>query len=349
VTEEAPDGRPWAELRVARIVQETAEARSVALEVPDPLRERFRYQAGQFLTFQIPWADSTLGRCYSLSSSPACDRELVVTVKRVGDGRVSNWFHDRLAVGDRLRVLPPAGRFVLRPGSERPLVLFGGGSGITPVFSLLKTALATTARRARLVYANRDRDSIIFRDALGELARAHPDRFALLHHLDDARGFLAAPAVRREVRGLEDAEFYLCGPAPFMELVESVLGELGVPRERILIERFASPPDGELPAELRAPAAAAVGPATIAVRLDGTTHEVPYAPGDTILVSARKAGLFPPSACEEGYCGTCMARLERGRVEMARCDALDSAELAEGWILTCQARPASEECEVHWD
>jgi 3-ketosteroid 9alpha-monooxygenase subunit B len=120
-------------LRVARIVQETPDARSFVLEVPPALREGFAYRAGQFLTFQVPWGATSLGRCYSLSSAPECDAEWTVTVKRVAEGRVSNWFHDALREGDAVRVSPPAGRFVLDPSSARPLALFGGGSGITPL------------------------------------------------------------------------------------------------------------------------------------------------------------------------------------------------------------------------
>jgi 3-ketosteroid 9alpha-monooxygenase subunit B len=335
------------ELRVARIIQETADARSFVLEVPPALRERFAYRAGQFLTFQVPWGATSLGRCYSLSSSPECDAEWTFTVKRVAEGRVSNWFHDALRAGDSVRVLPPAGRFVLEPGTTRPLALFGGGSGITPLFSIAKTALAAGARAVRLVYANRDADSVIFRDALDALAARHPDRFAVVHHLDAERGFLDAEGVRAQLACAgDDADFYLCGPGPFMDLVEAALRERGVARARVFIERFLSPADGELPQE---PAPAGDVPETIVVHLEGRTHVLPYAAGDTILYTARKAGLSPPFACEESYCGCCMARLVRGGVSMAQCQALDAAELAEGWILTCQARPTSAVCEVRWE
>jgi 3-ketosteroid 9alpha-monooxygenase subunit B len=335
------------ELRIARIVQETADARSFVLDVPPALHERFAYRAGQFLTFPVPWGETVLGRCYSLSSAPACGAEWTFTVKRVAEGRVSNWFHDALREGDRVRVLPPAGRFVLDPGATRPLALFGGGSGITPLFSILKTALATSERRVRLVYANRDRESIIFRDALAQLAERHRDRFQLVHHLDAERGFLDAAGARAQLEGSGDADFYLCGPTPFMDLVESALHERGAARERIHVERFLSPADGELPQGLDAPTGGA--PETIVVHLEGATHLLPHTPGETILVTARKAGLSPPFACEESYCGCCMARLVQGTVSMAQCHALDAADRAEGWILTCQAKPTSAVCEVRWE
>jgi len=339
------------ELRIARIVQETADTRSFVLDVPAALRDRFAYRAGQFLTFEVPWRETTLGRCYSLSSSPACDAELVFTVKRVAEGRVSNWMHDALRAGDAVRVLPPAGHFVLDAGSTRPLVLLGGGSGITPLFSILKTALATTERRARLVYANRDADSIIFRESLAALAARHRARLAMHHHLDAERGFLDAAGLRTALAGETDAEFYLCGPTPFMDLVESVLREAGVPRARIRVERFVSPPDGAVPEAVRAAGGpqSAAGPRTITVHLDGATHELLYAPGKTILQTAREAGLSPPFACEEAYCGSCIATLVQGRVEMAACHALDASEIEDGLILTCQAKPISPVCEVRWD
>jgi 3-ketosteroid 9alpha-monooxygenase subunit B len=337
------------ELRVARIVQETPDARSFVLDVPPSLRELFRYEAGHFLTFQVRLGETTLARCYSLSSAPLCDAELQFTVKRVAAGRVSNWFHDQLAEGDALRVLPPAGGFVLRKESNRPLALFGGGSGITPVISILKTALATTPRRAKLVYANRDADSIIFRDALSALAARHPERLGLVHHLDAESGFLDPERVRREIAGLEDAEFYLCGPGPFMELVERVLRDEGVPSDRIFIERFEFAAPAEADATEASSAGAADAPATITVHLDGATHEIPYAAGDTLLQTARRAGLCPPSACEDGYCGCCMATLLRGEVAMAHCHALDDDDRARRMILTCQARPTSGAIEVRWD
>ena len=158
-------------LRVVRVVRETHDAMSIVFEVPPELREEFRYQAGQFLSFKVPYEGRVLVRSYSLSSSPDVDREHKVTVKRVDDGRVSNWMNDRVRAGSRLVVVPPAGLFVLDSRSERDLVLWSGGSGITPCISIIKSALATSRRRMLLVYANRDERSVIFRDELETLDR----------------------------------------------------------------------------------------------------------------------------------------------------------------------------------
>ena len=138
------------ELRVSEVIEETPEARSFAFEIPAGLEELFRYRAGQFLTFHVPWQEMELSRCYSLCSSPEWQEAPRVTVKRIADGRISNWFNDHVKVGDALRVLPPEGRFVLRE-SEQPLLFFAGGSGITPVLSLIKSALVSTRRRLKLL------------------------------------------------------------------------------------------------------------------------------------------------------------------------------------------------------
>jgi 3-ketosteroid 9alpha-monooxygenase subunit B len=337
------------ELRVARVVDETPDARSYELAVPPELAERFRYRAGQYLTFEVP--AGTFGerilRCYSLASAPERSEAHKVTVKRVPEGRGSSWFHDHVAAGTRLRVMPPLGRFVLHE-SALPLLFFAGGSGITPVIGLIKSALATTGRRVRLLYANRDARSIIFAAELEALARSHPGRFECLHHLDDAAGFVDAAAVRRARAGFEDAEAYLCGPAPFMALVEETLRAAGMPEERIRIERFELPLHPEAAGAAPAPAAEAA-PSEIVVHLEGKAHRIPYQPGQTILDAARKAGLQPPFACEEAFCGSCAAKLVRGRVALDRNDVFTARELDEGWILTCHGRAVSPDCEISWD
>ena len=338
------------ELRVRRMIDETSDARSIVLEIPPQLEERFRYRPGQFLSFKIPYQGAVLTRSYSLASSPHCDAEHKFTVKRIADGRISNWINDHVSVGDSLMVTPPAGCFVLDDGA-REIVLFSGGSGITPVISIVKSALATSLRRLKLVCANRDERSIIFRAELEALARQHPDRFEIVHSLDVRDGFLDAAGIKRLVGRALEAEFYLCGPGAFMATVESALLELGVPLERIHIERFSSPPDpGVTP--LDAPDAAdAQGetvPEKITIVLDGVVHEVAYQAGERVLHAARRAGLNPPFSCEEGYCSCCMAKLARGEVRMHANDCLSPQLLAEGWVLTCQSRCVSREIRIEY-
>jgi 3-ketosteroid 9alpha-monooxygenase subunit B len=335
------------ELRVARVIDETHDARSFVFEVPPELRERFAYRAGQHLTFEVPLASETILRCYSLASAPEHDEPHKVTVKRVEDGRGSNWFHDHVAAGSVLRVLPPLGRFVLHDETV-PLLFFAGGSGITPVVSLIKSALATTQRRIRLLYANRDARSVIFRGELDALANEHAARLEVRHHLDDEAGFVTPDEVRAALAGFETAACYLCGPGPFMTGVEATLREAGVPESHVHIEHFEQPTEHAATGVTEAVPTEGV-PSEIVVRLDGKSHRVPYTAGQTLLAAVRAAGLAPPFACEEAFCGSCAAKRIRGEVVLDRNDVFSAEELEQGWILTCHGRPASPECEISWD
>ena len=333
-------------LQIERVIDETPDARSFVLRIPSELEADFAYRAGQFLTFKVAWEGTELIRCYSLASSPDVEREHKVTVKRVDDGRVSNWMNDQLLPGRDVDVMAPAGRFVLRE-AEAPLLLFGGGSGITPVISLLKTALATTPRRIRLFYANRDAVSVIFRAELDGLVGEHPSRLEVVHHLDADSGFAGPRQIGAALDGFEDAHVYVCGPTPYMDLVEATLESRGVGHDRIHIERFESPADGEAPQVVLS--AGAQVPEEVLVHLGGQQHRVPYEKGQSLLAAARKAGLDAPFACEEGYCGSCAAKRIQGEVVMATNDVFEDDELEEGWVLTCQGVATGPTCEITYD
>jgi 3-ketosteroid 9alpha-monooxygenase subunit B len=335
-------------LRVSGVIDETHDTRSFVFDVPEELRAQFEYEPGQFLSFKIPFQGRVLTRSYSLASSPHTDPAHKVTVKRVDDGRISHWMNDQVRVGSQLMLVPPAGLFVLNDAS-RKIVLFGGGSGITPVISIIKSALATTERSLELIYANRDERSIIFRDELDGLAAANPSRLAIVHSLDDVDGFLDRAAVKRHVGQTRDADFYLCGPGPFMATVEEALRELGVANDAVHIERFVSPPDPGLHIEEVAEGVSDdTVPDTITVVLDGETRDVPYGKGEKLLWAAREAGLEPPFSCEEGYCSCCMAKLVAGEVKMDTNDCLTPDLIEEGWILTCQARCVSGKVKIEY-
>ncbi len=336
------------ELGVEKIIDETHDSRSLVFEIPAEHAERFAYQPGQFLSFKIPFEGRVLTRSYSLSSSPHTDHEHKVTVKRVDEGRISNWMNDRVEVGSRLMVVPPAGQFVLND-SDRKITLVGGGSGITPVISIIKAALATSQRSLKLIYANRDERSIIFRDELDQLLHEHGDRFEIVHSLDEVDGFLDCEAVKRRVDSEVDSDFYLCGPGPFMATVEEALRELHVDHDRIHIERFVSPPDPGIHLEELTPDVTDDSvPDTITIVLNGEAQEVPYQKGEKILWAAREAGLDPPFSCEEGYCSCCMAKLTAGEVKMDNNDCLSQSLLDEGWVLTCQSRCVSGKVKVEY-
>jgi len=327
---------PYFNLRVSDVIDETADSRSIVLDVPNELADRFQYESGQFLSFRVEVDGKRLVRCYSLASAPGLDAGHKVTIKRVVDGRASNWMNDHVSVGDTLEVMPPNGVFVLRE-KETPIVLFSGGSGITPCISIVKTALETTSRPIKLVYANRDDQSIIFKDELGAMRSAHSDRLEIVHRLDDVHGFVDAALVVQEIGPLTDADFYICGPGPFMDVVESGLSSLNIPADQINIERFESPdtPGADVG---DAGGVEGEGGLTVKVLLDGTETDITLAEGETILAAARRVGLEPPFACEEAYCGCCMAKVTSGDVEMLMNDGgIDQRQIDEGWVLTCQA------------
>lgn len=330
-------------LVVGRVVEETADAASIVLHVPDELRHSFTYEAGQFVTVRVDVDGATLHRCYSMSSTPGVDDELQVTVKRVPGGLVSNRLLEEVAAGATLEVTFPAGVFTLRP-DESELVAFAAGSGITPVISLAKAALAGDGRPVRLLYANRDADSTIFADALDALVATHGDRLSVTHHLDVDAGFVDADAVRRFLGEAPPAGagYYLCGPTPFMDIVEEALLAAGVDPAHIHVERF-TPAGGDEPVD--APPDGIV----VTIDLAGKQATTDHRPGTTLLQAARQAGLAPPFSCESGSCATCMARLTEGTAEMHVNDALTDDEVAEGWVLTCQAVPTSATIHVVYE
>jgi len=358
VTAPAPADRPLSgrgfhRIRVARVVRETEDARSYVLEVPEELRAGFAYRAGQFCTFRVHVDGATHHRCYSMSSAPEVDPELTVTVKRVPGGAVSNWLIDRVAPGDELEVTQPAGVFQLTD-TDAPLVAFAAGSGITPIMSLLRAALATTPRRVRLLYANRDRDSTIFHDELDRLELAHGDRLVVRHRWDVDHGFVDAAAVTAFL-GDEYAsgEVYVCGPTPFMDVVEGAVLAAGVEEPRLHIERFTPSneeliPDGAEDDRAQEPATsdAAPGATNVTIEIEGRSGTTEHRPGTTILQTARELGLDPPYSCEAGNCATCMGKVVEGSVQMHVNDALTDAEVEEGWVLTCQSVPTSSTVHV---
>jgi 3-ketosteroid 9alpha-monooxygenase subunit B len=331
-------------LPVKQVIEETDDTRSFVFDVPDDLTDAYRYRPGQFCTFRVRIGTDEHFRCYSMSTAPETDGDLAVTVKRVTGGAVSNWFNDQVSVGAVVDTSPPAGAFCLR-AADRPIVGFCGGSGITPVISLTKSALSSTGRPVRLLYASRAPDSVIFDGALGRLESQYPERLSVRRHFDSVSGFPGPEAVLDLVGGQVDADFYVCGPGPFMEMVELTLLSAGAASEAILIERFETPDPGESP-----PATSdAPGPATIVLQLQGRRHEIAYHPGDTVLETARRAGLPAPYSCEAGSCATCMALLHEGTVAMRVNNALTPDEVEEGWVLTCQSVPTSPSLRIEYE
>ena len=349
-------------LRVAQIVPETAEANSIRFEVPAELRNTFAFKAGQHLTLKAEIGGEEVRRNYSLCTAPE-QQDWLVTVKRIAGGIFSNWVGDSLKPGDTLDVMPPHGSFTTEfdASARRHLVAFAGGSGITPIMSLIRTTLSEEPdSRFTLFYGNRDSSSVIFLDALADLKDRYMDRLELFHFLAEEDGDLplfngmldrercdeAIDCLVREPEAVDG--WFICGPGPMMDAAESALIDRGVDRDRIHIERFtADRPSAALAAEMAELQTKAAG-VTMSVTLDGRTRRVEFTE-ENILDSARTAGLPAPFACKAGVCATCRAKLTSGKVEMASRYGLTDEEIEAGYILTCQSVPATDDVAVNYD
>ncbi|MFB7608960.1 2Fe-2S iron-sulfur cluster-binding protein [Streptomyces gardneri] len=348
---ERPTGARTHRLRVVQVIPETADAHSLVLQAPPESADRFTYRPGQFLTLKLPGADGRpAARCYSLAGSPHTGEPLKVTVKRVAGGHGSNWVCDHVAAGDELEVLPPAGTFT--PDSlDRDLLLAAGGSGITPVLSIAKSVLAGGQGRVVLLYANRDESSVIFRDELRELAANHPDRLLVVHWLESLQGLPRADRLAAALAPYADREAFVCGPEPLMDAVEQALGAVGTPGHRIHRERFFSLGGHVFDAPAQAaptPAAPVAGVGTAEVELDGETHTLAWPPATPLLDALLAAGVDAPYSCREGACSACTCRVVAGDVKMLRNDVLDDEDLAEGYVLACQALPLTDRVAISY-
>ncbi len=349
-------------LRVAAVVPETAEANSIRFEVPQDLRDTFEFKAGQHLTLKAEIGGDEVRRNYSLCTAPE-ERDWMVTVKRIAGGIFSNWVGDELKAGDTLEVMPPHGSFTteFNANATRHVVGIAGGSGITPVMSLLRTLLKSEPEsRFTLLYGNRDSTSIIFLEELARLKDRYLDRFDLYHFLDAEEGdvelfngMLDRERLDEAIEHLvgspkEISDWFICGPGPMMDAAEGALIDRGVGRERIHIERFtADRPKDSLVKDMAELQTKATG-LTVSVTLDGRTRKVPFTEGN-ILDSARAAGLPAPFACKAGVCATCRAKVTAGKVEMAARYGLTDEELEDGYVLTCQSVPAGDGVAVDYD
>ena len=350
-------------LTIADVVEETAEAHSIRFAVPEELRETFKFKPGQHLTLKAEIAGEEVRRNYSLCVAPQ-DDAVMVTVKRIAGGAFSNWANDNLKPGMALEVMAPHGSFTweFAEGAANHYVGFAGGSGITPVMSLLKTALLSEPdSRFTLFYGNRDSNSIIFLEALAALKNRFMDRLQVHHFLAEEaeefelfNGMLDRAKCDEILETLVDSAdvtaFFICGPEPMMDAAEAALSERGVPRDKIHLERFtAGRPPAEIAAQIQALSQEAQG-LTMLVTLDGRKRRVAFdAAAGNILDSARASGLPAPFACKAGVCATCRARVVSGEVEMAARYGLTDEEIEAGYVLTCQSVPKGEGVELDYD
>jgi ring-1,2-phenylacetyl-CoA epoxidase subunit PaaE len=352
-------------LTVAEVRRETADAISVRLAVPPELRAAYRYNQGQFVTLKATIGGEELRRSYSICcavSEYARDGHLRVGIKKIDGGRFSSHANDQLRTGMAIEVMTPDGRFfaALDPAQRKHYVAFAGGSGITPVLSILKTTLETEPRsRFTLVYGNRAVGAIMFAEELEELKNRHLGRLALYHVISDEpqevelfHGLLDGARCAQFLDTLIPAATidaaFVCGPAPMMDAAEAALLAAGVARERILVERFGTP----LPqAGPRKAAATSGGPsATVHVIQHGKERvlSVPM-DGVAVLDAGLAAGIDLPFACKGGVCCTCRARVLEGEVRMDRNYTLEAHEMAKGFVLTCQSHPVTSKVVVSYD
>ncbi|MET8217304.1 ferredoxin--NADP reductase [Streptomyces hirsutus] len=337
-------------VRVVKVIRETADAHSLVLEPAEEDRAAFAYRPGQFLTVRVPSErDGGAARCYSLCSSPVRDELLKVTVKRTAGGYASHWICDHVTEGDTLQVLRPAGTFT--PDTlDGDFLLFAAGSGITPVMSILSSALHAGTGRVTLVYANRDEQSVIFRDELAALAREYGDRLTVLHWLESLQGRPTASGLRALAGPYTGRPAFVCGPGPFMELATGVLTDLGEPPHRVTVERFTSLTGDPFATPDSGPGPDTAGPVSTAeVELDGVSRTVDWPRSEPLLDVLLRAGLDAPYSCREGACSACACVLVEGEVVMERNEVLDAQDLADGIVLACQARPVSDRLKVTYD
>jgi ring-1,2-phenylacetyl-CoA epoxidase subunit PaaE len=347
-------------LRIADIRRETADCVSLAFDVPEALRPDYAFVPGQYLTLSAVIEGEEVRRSYSISSG-LDDGELRVAIKRLPGGAFSGWAHETLRAGDTLSVMTPDGRFgvPVEPASARLLVAIAAGSGITPVMAILKSVLDREPHsRFILFYGNRDSDSVIFRDQLGDLKDRYLARLSVFHLLSREQQDLPALNGRLDgatVQGLMRAmvplsavdHVFVCGPQPMIAALPGALAALDLPRARIHVERFTPGEGGKLRPVAAPPQAE---PAAIAtVICDGRRAEIPVAAGEAIIDAAIRAGRALPYSCKGGMCCTCRAKLLDGSVAMAVNYSLEPWETAAGYVLTCQARPLTDRVVLDYD
>ncbi len=348
------------DLRVKEIIHETKDAITIVFEQPN--NGKIKYRSGQFLTLIIPIDGKEVRRAYSLCSSPFVDNDPAVTVKRVDNGLMSNWLPDNLRVGDRIKVMEPMGQFTTEYSKDRKrhLVMFAGGSGITPMMSIIKSILTQEPDSiSSLIYCNRDIDSIIFKDQLAKLETNYQGRLHVIHVLDNApmnwqgySGLLNHDMLTRLFEripnwGIEKTTYLMCGPEGMMKNVETLLDLQQIAREKIFKESFVqgtidkekklkqdSAPTGELKAR------------EVTIRYDGQEYKITVQPNRAILETALDQGIDLPYSCQSGLCTACRGKAVSGKVKLDEEEGLSQAERDEGYVLTCVGHPLTDDVVI---
>ncbi len=357
-------------VKVKKIKQETPSSVTIFLDIPENLKNVFEYKPGQFLDVKVNINGDIQKRAYSISTSPHIDSELAITVKEVEEGYVSRYLVRELNEGDWLEVSKPLGKFTfnVEPGHNHLYVMFAAGSGITPIFSQLKSILVVELKsKVFLVYSNRYKDDIIYYDELEELKVKFPNRFQVFYVLtraNDDAGFIHTRIDKSFVEqflnnyvlntngDFSEKHFSICGPVGMINEVETAIKELGFEKRFIHKELFTTKVRKQPPSKpeiLVDVMETKLENKIVRIRLYGEEHQIEVTPDEPILSAAFRAGLDPPFSCQIGICGTCMAKLRSGKVKMDERDALTDSDIEQGFILTCQSHPLSDDCYVDYD
>jgi len=348
---ETPKTSRYFNLTVKDIIQETADAITIVFEQPE---QKISYLSGQFLTLIIPIEGKEVRRAYSLCTSPFVDEDLAVTVKRVQGGLMSNYLPDHLKKGEVIRVMEPMGTFTTdyEHTNKRHVVLFAGGSGITPMMSIIKSILHQEPDSiVSLIYANRNIESIIFKDAFARMETDNEGRLHLVHILDDApmnwqgySGLLNHEMLSKLFQripdwGIESTTYLMCGPEGMMNNVETLLAAHDIPKDRIFKESFVA---GIIGKDDKKGDAETLEERQVTIRYDGEEHELTVAAGTTILETALDQGIDLPYSCQSGLCTACRGKCLSGKVKLDEEDGLSDEELSQGYILTCVGHPLTD-------
>jgi ring-1,2-phenylacetyl-CoA epoxidase subunit PaaE len=352
-------------LKVKDVRPETADCVSVSLEVPGELAEKFRFAPGQYLTFRRHFDDAEVRRSYSICASPK-DGELRVAIKKVEEGKFSTYAHGELKEGDVLDVMPPLGNFTIKnkEAKHKEYLAFAAGSGITPIMSIMKSVLEDEPNSSfTLIYGNRSKNSIIFREAIEALKNKYMLRLRIYHIL--SREYMEIPLFSGRIdaakceafcKNLVDLssidEAFICGPEEMILSVRQKLIDLGMPSSRVHIELFSSPDQPKASHQKWVSSHKAdEGPKSkVSITLDGVTFNMEVGFNDeSILDAALKNGADLPYACKGGVCCTCRAKVIEGEVEMEVNYALEHDEVEKGFVLTCQSHPRTEKVVIDFD
>ncbi|WP_242920460.1 ferredoxin--NADP reductase [Pontibacter liquoris] len=350
---------PYFNLKVVAITHETSDAVTLHLEHPD--KKQIAYKPGQFLTLILPIEGKEVRRSYSLSSTPHEGPQLAVTIKRVAGGLVSGYLLDQVKVGDELKVMEPIGNFCLTcaPTNERNVILFGAGSGITPLMSILKAVLREEPNsKVTLLYGNRDEDTVIFKDQLQQLQQAHPGRLLVEYIYSqpkqacEHRGRMNQSIILKILERLQLAKatnvlYYMCGPEGMMDEVRKALNVLHVPAERIFKESFVSSKlveqqEPEHHGAVSATDEDEITTQTVTILYEGAEYSVVVTPDQTILEAALEQDVDMPYSCQAGLCTACRGKCLSGKVHLDEREGLSDAELDEGYVLNCVGHPLTD-------